>query len=149
MIYKVIVDVNGNIIQQYSSSEAEPAHGESLGDLTCYNHPHALERDTEYWDGTSFATRVAPPTRWHVWNGSTWEEDLDLKAEVVEAVFVQVRGRRDAHLTASDWTQVADTPLTDSKKAEWVTYRQALRDVPTTNSSVTSLDDVAWPTPPA
>ena len=149
MIYKVMVDANGSIIQQYSSSEAEPAHGESLGPLTCYNHQHALDRDTQYWDGTSFATRAAPPNRWHVWNGASWVEDLGLKAEITAAEFVQIRSLRAIYLTASDWTQVADTPLSDSKKAEWATYRQALRDVPTSNSSVTDLDDVVWPTPPA
>lgn len=61
----------------------------------------------------------------------------------------KVRRDRDLLLTESDWTQVADTPLTDSKKAEWATYRQALRDVPATNSSVTNIDNVVWPTEPS
>jgi len=39
----------------------------------------------------------------------------------------QVRAQRDRLLTASDWTQVADAPV---DKAAWVTYRQALRDLP-------------------
>jgi len=33
-------------------------------------------------------------------------------------------------LLASDWTQIADAPLSDSKKTEWKAYRQALRDLP-------------------
>lgn len=61
----------------------------------------------------------------------------------------KVRRDRGLLLTESDWTQVADTPLTDSKKAEWATYRQALRDVPATNSSVTNIDNVVWPTEPS
>lgn len=60
----------------------------------------------------------------------------------------RVRRKRNLLLTESDWTQVADSPLTDSKKAEWATYRQALRDVPATNSSVTDIDSVVWPTKP-
>ena len=60
----------------------------------------------------------------------------------------RVRRKRNLLLTESDWTQVADSPLTDSKKAEWATYRQALRDVPVTNSSVTDIDNVVWPTKP-
>jgi hypothetical protein len=60
----------------------------------------------------------------------------------------RVRRKRNLLLTESDWTQVADSPLTDSKKAEWATYRQALRDVPVTNSSVTDIDSVVWPTKP-
>lgn len=39
---------------------------------------------------------------------------------------------RSVSLAASDWTQVADVALTDSKKAEWATYRQQLRDFPAT-----------------
>ena len=38
-----------------------------------------------------------------------------------------LRNTRDAFLRESDWTQVPDSPLSDSKKAEWATYRQTLR----------------------
>ena len=39
----------------------------------------------------------------------------------------QVRAQRDALLSACDWTQLPD--VTIPKKAEWATYRQALRDI--------------------
>ena len=51
----------------------------------------------------------------------------------------KVRRDRDLLLAECDWTQNSDSPLTTEKKAEWATYRQALRDVPATNSSNTSL----------
>ena len=38
----------------------------------------------------------------------------------------QVRADRNAKLSASDWTQVADAPV---DKTAWATYRQALRDI--------------------
>ena len=60
-----------------------------------------------------------------------------------------LRHLRDVLLRESDWTQFTDSPLSDSKKAEWVTYRQALRDIPANNSSVTDLDQVSWPTKPS
>ena len=60
----------------------------------------------------------------------------------------EVRFKRNAKLTRSDWTQFFDSPLTDSKKADWATYRQALRDIPDTYSDATSLDDIIWPTKP-
>ena len=41
--------------------------------------------------------------------------------------WTQIRLWRNAQLTASDWTQVADAPI---DKAAWATYRQALRDLP-------------------
>jgi len=53
---------------------------------------------------------------------------------------------RDYRLTASDWTQLADVPLTDAQKTAWRTYRKALRDLPDT---VTDLKVVNWPEPPA
>ena len=41
---------------------------------------------------------------------------------------------RDRLLLASDWTVTTDSPLTDAEKAEWQTYRQALRDMPSTQT---------------
>ena len=38
--------------------------------------------------------------------------------------------KRNNRLIASDWTQMPDSPLSDSMKAEWATYRQQLRDLP-------------------
>jgi len=60
----------------------------------------------------------------------------------------KVRRDRDLLLAECDWTQNSDSPLTTEKKAEWATYRQALRDVPATNLSVTDIDSVVWPTKP-
>ena len=60
-----------------------------------------------------------------------------------------IRERRNNLLKACDWTQGEDSPLTDSKKAEWATYRQALRDVPANNSSATVREDITWPTQPS
>ncbi len=41
-----------------------------------------------------------------------------------------VRAQRDARLSACDWTQMPDAPLSSEAKAAWATYRQQLRDVP-------------------
>jgi hypothetical protein len=43
-----------------------------------------------------------------------------------------VRTIRDGMLARSDWTQLPDSPLTESQRAEWATYRQALRDITAT-----------------
>jgi hypothetical protein len=59
-----------------------------------------------------------------------------------------LRLKRDALLTESDWTQVNDSPLSDVKKAEWATYRQELRDLPSSHQSTTNFDDVVFPTQP-
>ncbi len=48
-----------------------------------------------------------------------------------ETYLSRLRHWRDRELVASDWTQVADAPV---DKTAWATYRQALRDLPTSNA---------------
>lgn len=59
-----------------------------------------------------------------------------------------LRENRDLLLSSCDWTQAPDSPLSNSKKTEWATYRQALRDLPSTNTGKTK-DTVSWPTKPS
>ena len=62
--------------------------------------------------------------------GQTWiappapTEPLDL-----EAVKASLRPERDLLLSASDWTQLNDSPLSEDKLAAWAAYRQDLRDL--------------------
>ena len=58
------------------------------------------------------------------------------------------REYRTVHLKNTDWTVGVDSPLSDSKKAEWQTYRQALRDITSTYPNPSTNDDVIWPTAP-
>jgi len=58
-----------------------------------------------------------------------------------------LRLHRDKRLTMSDWTQGVDSPLSDSKKTEWQTYRQALRNLPSTNTA-TQIENIVWPSKP-
>ena len=53
-----------------------------------------------------------------------------------------VRRERNSLLAASDWRASTDVTLSD----DWKTYRQALRDVP---SSQTDPDNITWPTKPS
>lgn len=53
-----------------------------------------------------------------------------------------VRAQRNALLTASDWTQVADAPVDQSA---WATYRQQLRDIPSQSGFPLN---VTWPEKP-
>ena len=57
-----------------------------------------------------------------------------------------LRHYRDTLLRESDWTQFTDSPLTDSKKTEWKTYRQNLRDLPATESDP---ENATFPTKPS
>jgi len=65
-----------------------------------------------------------------------------------EPITELIRQKRNDLLIASDWTQVNDSPLSDTKKAEWATYRQELRDLPSSHQSTTNFNDVVFPTQP-
>jgi hypothetical protein len=59
-----------------------------------------------------------------------------------------MRNLRNYLLLQSDWTQIADAPLTEQKKTAWATYRQELRNVPAVNADVTTPADIIWPVVP-
>ena len=61
-------------------------------------------------------------------------------------LWMKLRNERDDLLLFSDYTQLADSGLTDSKKAEWVTYRKSLRDLPANTSDPANP---TWPTKPS
>ena len=42
----------------------------------------------------------------------------------------KLREQRGPLLTASDWTQLTDSPLAAQDKTDWANYRQYLRDLP-------------------
>ena len=72
------------------------------------------------------------------------QKELDAAWPQVESdrKWATVRAERDRLLTETDWTQVADTPVTDEERQAWADYRQALRDVPQTQ---TDPDGIVWP----
>jgi hypothetical protein len=47
-----------------------------------------------------------------------------------------LRSLRYSLLVQTDWRALPDSPLSDSEKAEWIVYRQALRDLPANNPDV-------------
>ena len=69
----------------------------------------------------------------------------EVNTKIAEIKLDEVRAERNVKLAETDWTQSPDSPLTDSQKTSWATYRQSLRDI---TDSATSLDDVTWPTKP-
>lgn len=62
----------------------------------------------------------------------------------IQQEWMIVRGKRAMLLDISDWTVGNDSPLSDEKKAEWASYRQALRDITTQ----TDPFNITWPTKP-
>jgi hypothetical protein len=59
-------------------------------------------------------------------------------AKVSDEIFLmRIRHWRDTELKATDWTQVADAPV---NQAAWAIYRQALRDLPSSNVDPRKID---------
>ena len=56
-----------------------------------------------------------------------------------------MRSQRTQLLYLCDWTQLPDAPLTTQQKADWTTYRQALRDITLQPDPF----NITWPTEPA
>ena len=71
------------------------------------------------------------------------QEELDA---IVATKWQNVRSTRNTLLTATDWTQLLDSPITPEKQTEYTTYRQTLRDIP---QSFADPDLVVYPDPVA
>jgi hypothetical protein len=69
------------------------------------------------------------------YDGSTFS---DPNVKTSEELLDELRNERNQMLEATDYLALSDNTLT----AEMATYRQALRDITVT---YTSLDDVVWP----
>lgn len=104
------------------------------------------------------ATFVEPPQvaegKQSIWDGESWsvrEIPLPPEPETPEPpqpeplTWDTIRAPRNYLLAQSDWTQLADAPLTQEQKTAWSAYRQALRDVP---SHFNSPEEVVWPSAP-
>ena len=63
--------------------------------------------------------------------------DLDPETIPDEWILERVRNWRNTKLIESDWTQVADAPV---DKAAWATYRQVLRDLPSSQSKPSLIE---------
>ena len=131
------------------------AEGAFEGDIWVLHHTtpitglYSVFMENHYIKNTQLLSR-GPKTHFlQTWNAgeSKWEVILD-------SYLTFIRLNRDKLLNSSDWTQLADTSLTDEKVIEWKAYRQLLRDI--TGPIIASPSGylafettVAWPTPPS
>tara|TARA_R100001443_G_scaffold3188_5_gene10115 strand:+ start:505 stop:735 length:231 start_codon:yes stop_codon:yes gene_type:complete len=70
----------------------------------------------------------------------------------------KLRETRNKMLEDSDWTVMPDSPFSDSKQADWKTYRQSLRDLTKTAkpkvintgpAMLLDMSSVTFPTKPS
>tara|TARA_R100001509_G_scaffold92697_1_gene53582 strand:+ start:876 stop:1253 length:378 start_codon:yes stop_codon:yes gene_type:complete len=77
------------------------------------------------------------------WNGSSYDVPNNVDNKTDQQKWFYIRERRNKLLAETDWTQSRDVTL--SNDSAWKTYRQQLRDLPTSQSDP---DDVVFPTKP-
>ena len=78
----------------------------------------------------------------------SWDSELGdwITTQIPDEVFWErLRAQRNYMLASSDWSQLSDAPLSSSKKTDWATYRQALRDLP---ENTEDPKEVTWPLQP-
>ena len=89
-------------------------------------------------DANGTAIESSNPDDW----GTTWAAVSAKRDELIAAQpLKELRAERDRLIAATDWWASSDLTMT----AEQTAYRQALRDI---TDTYTSLDDVVWPTKP-
>lgn len=117
------------------SFPAEP----SLSDLASFGVYPATMAPAPDVTGEQVAERDAEPTAkgdgTYVWDWTVRNKPSDQLAE-------EARDERNALLTASDYTQLADSPR---DKQAWATYRRALRDIPMQDGFP---NNTTWPKEP-
>ena len=74
------------------------------------------------------------------------QNEAKYKKSVDDQAAAVARSKRDVKLHDTDWTQAVDTALANDKKAEWVTYRTSLRNLPAASGFPHSH---TWPTEPS
>ena len=109
---------------------------------------------------------LRPGSRWTVrgdsYSGIEWKDTVQTKpteeevnSEIArlqsEEPMRRLRLYRNSLLAETDWMAYSDVTMSD----EWRTYRQALRDLPSTatpvldNTSKPGISGVTWPTKPS
>ena len=152
------VNVSTGIIQEiYSIGGTIPENGtlnddetkvihiltDSLSSLGFQSPAQFLEENHYDIANNSWVSRGTKPGSYYTWVDSAW-------AIHTESLTTDTRQLRDRKLFSCDWTQGADSPLTSTKKAEWATYRQALRDIMSNlPSDLDHPDNVSWPSTPS
>ena len=102
-----------------SSGEVEPVSGDNRTATA-----EEIKAVTDKWDAMKTAM----------------DKEIADKTEAFLNSWDRVRQERTDLLKDTDWTVMADSPLSNDKKTEYITYRSSLRNIPQTYSSNNAKD---------
>jgi hypothetical protein len=108
------------------------------GEPTTENEFNSMFKKVTGTDSNGSAIESSDPADF----GTDWATVSAKRDELTAAEpMVALRAERDRRIAETDFYALSDVTMS----AEMETYRQALRDI---TESATSLDDVVWPTKP-
>tara|TARA_R110000822_G_scaffold119481_1_gene252512 strand:+ start:665 stop:1051 length:387 start_codon:yes stop_codon:yes gene_type:complete len=93
--------------------------------------------------GFTHETLDGPIGYWVVNNNSITLDTDQEAADILAAKWARIRAQRDALLASSDWRAMPDAPTMSDA---WTNYRQALRNLPSTQADP---DNVVFPEEPS
>ncbi|EOL9020153.1 tail fiber assembly protein [Cronobacter dublinensis] len=142
----------GRVICRTSDSgawESLPDHRGETVYSTMTGEPVEIKLPGDYPAGT---TRVAPSTRFDVWNGKAWvtNEEARRAADVEEAKATKSRLRSAANeiISQQQWpSRLTLGRLNEQEKAAFTAWLDYLEALDATETSY--APDIAWPEPPA
>lgn len=138
-----------------NTSFALPLSQETLTEFGYVRFQHTIPPtfDLEFQEAKEAAPLISGDAAVQVWRVLEKFTDAEKAAYIadrdarrLEEKTWEMRSTRASLLLSSDWTQLADSPLTTEQKSAWAAYRQALRDVP---SQAGFPWTVTWPEQPA
>ena len=110
--------------------------------LAKYDVYEVVATDPPIYDDSAYNIEKSIELVDGVWT-QTWVL-VEHTAEDIDRQWANIRSERNQRLSACDWTQLSDAPLTNVETANWGSYRQSLRDI-TTQSDPFNIN---WPVAP-
>jgi len=126
--------------------------------MSYFDITHALTilRPTSHW--AISGEQVYSNLEWYSDDAKPTEDELNTELARIEdeEKMTRLREERDKRLTASDWVVTMHKELGTNVPAAWKTYRQALRDLPSSATPILcdhveneiGVKGVTWPTKP-
>ena len=97
---------------------------------------------TETINGTSYHLK------WDASKKEVVKDDTTKTAWELAQEWIQIRQERTRLLAETDWVVIKARENGGQVPAAWKTYRVALRDIPSEQSSKTKYSEITWPTRP-
>jgi len=122
-----------NVAETEDEAKAFVAACVSNGDENAFYLEDKVDDGLEAW---------RTPMFWKVADGKATLQQSLVNSTDLSAKWASIRSQRNTKLAESDYMSNSDVTMSDA----WKTYRQALRDLPASESDP---DDITWPTEPS